>query len=161
MGRVLSALVKAGKWEGIRPVESRPDQSESRSVLSAIASTPSPSFQRTVCVEPRQLIHAASLTLDRRLAAFRGHDPIAKERYQTLAVRFAALATKRRQKSILITSALPGEGKSTIAMNLAWLLARPGERRVALLEADLRAPSIARMLGVSLRKGWPAMLEIG
>src|SRR5262245_50153379 len=105
MGRVLSALVKAGKWEGIKPVESRPEQNESRFVLSAVeAASPSPSFQRTVFSEPRQLIHVTGLTLDRRLAAFWGNDQHAREKYQALAVRLGALTTKRRQKSILVTS---------------------------------------------------------
>jgi len=48
-------------------------------------------------------------------------------------------------RSILITSASPGDGKSTVAFNLAVAAATIGER-VLLVEADLRNPSLARFL---------------
>ena len=43
-------------------------------------------------------------------------------------------------KVILVTSSVPGEGKSTVSANLAALLARSG-KRVLLVEADMRNPS--------------------
>ena len=50
-------------------------------------------------------------------------------------------------RTIVITSALPGDGKSTTAANLARGLAASGQR-VALVDADLRRPVIAKMFGV-------------
>ena len=55
-------------------------------------------------------------------------------------------------KRILITSTTSGEGKSTIATNLALLLAQNGSRTL-ILEADLRRPNIARWLEVPERPG--------
>ena len=52
-----------------------------------------------------------------------------------------------RQRSIVISSSIPGEGKSTIAINLAVSLADAGAR-VILVDADLRRPSIAEYLGI-------------
>ncbi len=59
-----------------------------------------------------------------------------------MGIRFADV--DRPQKVILVTSALPGEGKSTIASNLAQLAAASGER-VLLIDLDLRHPVITSL----------------
>lgn len=65
------------------------------------------------------------------------------ERYRKLrlSVDFANLAHDAR--SLLVTSALPGEGKSTTVANLAVAFARTG-RRVVLADLDLRKPAVAQ-----------------
>ncbi len=62
--------------------------------------------------------------------------------------RVEKTSATRDIKSILITSALPGEGKSTVAFNLALALAQEG-RRIVLVDCDLHRPSINRMLELS------------
>jgi polysaccharide biosynthesis transport protein len=52
-----------------------------------------------------------------------------------------------RPRSIVISSSIPAEGKSTIALNLALSLADSGSR-VILVDADLRRPSIAQYVGI-------------
>jgi len=52
-----------------------------------------------------------------------------------------------RRRIVVITSSVPGEGKSAIAVNLAFALGRL--ERVLLIEADLRRPTLARSLGLS------------
>jgi capsular exopolysaccharide synthesis family protein len=52
-----------------------------------------------------------------------------------------------RPRSIVISSSIPGEGKSTIAINLAVSLADTGAR-VILVDADLRRPSVAEYVGI-------------
>lgn len=55
-------------------------------------------------------------------------------------------------RSILVTSCRPGEGKTTVSVNLATSLARLG-KRVLIIDADLRRPSIHRALGIHAGPG--------
>lgn len=55
-------------------------------------------------------------------------------------------------KTIIITSALAGEGKSTVAVNLALSMAQEG-KKVALVDCDLRNPSDSGIMGVTLGMG--------
>jgi len=62
-----------------------------------------------------------------------------------------------RPKSIVITSSVPAEGKSTIALNLAVSLADTGAR-VILVDADLRRPSMAEYVGIEGNVGLTTVL---
>ncbi|CAN5150940.1 N/A [soil metagenome] len=75
-----------------------------------------------------------------------------REAYVWLATNLRLTLGQHPVKSILITSALPGEGKTTIAINLAMSLAQEGQR-VLLVDADLRAGRIAQSLGINSGKG--------
>ncbi len=59
--------------------------------------------------------------------------------------RFSAVAPAR---VLLVASALPGEGKTTLAISLAAMMGRRG-RRAVVVDLDLRRPSVARQLGLS------------
>jgi len=57
------------------------------------------------------------------------------------------------KKTILITSALPLEGKTITAANLAIAFAQTPEIYAILIDADLRKPNLHKLLGVSIDKG--------
>lgn len=65
-------------------------------------------------------------------------------------LQFANIAGKAR--SVLVTSSLPGEGKSTTATNLAIALSQAGQT-VCLIDADLRRPMISEYLGLDRNAG--------
>jgi polysaccharide biosynthesis transport protein len=69
------------------------------------------------------------------------------EAFRRLRTNLQFLDIADRLQSIVITSSLPGEGKSTTAINVAISLADAGTR-VALVDADLRRPSIAKYMGL-------------
>lgn len=71
------------------------------------------------------------------------------EEYRTLRSRLYHLRERMELKTVLVTSALPQEGKSFTAANLAQVLARQHGRRVLLVDGDLRAPRLHEMLGTS------------
>jgi succinoglycan biosynthesis transport protein ExoP len=71
----------------------------------------------------------------------------ASEAIRRLRTNLQFIDVANRPKSIVISSSIPGEGKSTIALNLAVSLADTGTR-VILVDADLRRPSIAEYVGI-------------
>jgi protein-tyrosine kinase len=81
------------------------------------------------------------------------------EEYRTLRSRLYHLREKMPLKTLLITSALPKEGKSFTAANLAQVMRRQHGRRVLLIDADLRGPRLHLMLGTALGPGLSDYLQ--
>jgi capsular exopolysaccharide synthesis family protein len=92
----------------------------------------------------------ASLALDEPHSAF-------AESIRSLRFALAHLAAEQRMITVLVTSALAGEGKSTVAANLARVAAMAGDR-VLLIDGDLRSPSLAAALDVDPAIGLSELL---
>jgi capsular exopolysaccharide synthesis family protein len=75
------------------------------------------------------------------------------EEFRTLRSRLYHAREKMPLKKVLVTSALPKEGKSFTAANLAQVLVRQHGRRVLLIDADLRGPRLHMMLGTTSSPG--------
>lgn len=74
------------------------------------------------------------------------HSPRA-ESFRQLRTNLQFANVSRHAKSVLVTSSVPGEGKSTTATNLAIALAQAGQT-VCLVDADLRRPMVNEYLGL-------------
>jgi capsular exopolysaccharide synthesis family protein len=85
--------------------------------------------------------------------------PQEQEAFRMLRANLRYFDIDREVRSVLVTSAAPGDGKSTVAWQLAAAAASPGTR-VLLLEADLRHPSLGPGLGVGsgVRPGLSSVL---
>ncbi len=99
-----------------------------------------------------------ALDANRRRIALLDPESFVTEQFRTLRARIEALAAQRPIRTILVTSALAGEGKSTAALNLALVTAMELDRKVLLVECDLRRPEIHTSLGIAPRAGLAEVL---
>jgi non-specific protein-tyrosine kinase len=79
------------------------------------------------------------------------------EAFRTLRTNLQFVDLDQPPRSVVVTSAVAGEGKSTSACNLAITLAQAGIR-VALVEGDLRRPRVADYMGVEPSVGLTSVL---
>lgn len=89
--------------------------------------------------EEELLEHAPLLTNDVPFAY--------KEAYKTLRTNLSFASISKQYKKLIITSSIPNEGKSTVAINLAYALAE-SDAKVLLIDCDLRSPTLRRLLHV-------------
>ena len=106
----------------------RPDEAEQTLGLPMLAIVP----------HLRQTDSKVPLAEDSRRSVF-------AESFRTLRTSVLYSAPEGNLRTLVVTSPGPGDGKSTVAANLALALARSG-RRVALVDADLRRPSLLEAL---------------
>src|SRR5216684_2215469 len=93
--------------------------------------------------------------IDPRMSAFEGGDDghVGAERFRTLRARLAQIAGTRQLRSIVVTSSVPSEGKTYVASNLAQSIVRQPDRKVLLIDADLRASRLHQVLGAPRSPG--------
>jgi protein-tyrosine kinase len=80
-------------------------------------------------------------------------DHVGAEKFRTLRSRLYQIQATRPLRKLLITSSLPEEGKTFTVANLAQSIVRQPERRVLLIDADLRASRLHRMFGAPEKPG--------
>lgn len=79
------------------------------------------------------------------------------ESYRRLRTNLQFLGMEDQRRSIVVTSSVPGEGKTTTAINIAFTMAAAGER-VLLIDADLRRPQIANRFRLESAAGLTSIL---
>ena len=84
---------------------------------------------------------------------------LAAERFRFLGVKLRHLQQKKNINRLLITSSVPEEGKSTVAANLACVLAKKEGLKVLLLEGDLRRPALSKVFGMQVERGLSELLD--
>jgi len=80
------------------------------------------------------------------------------ERFRLLRYRLYRLRQQRTVKSVLVASAIPDEGKSMVAANLAATLAQASDK-VLLVDADMRKPTLHSTLGLTPAAGLSDFLQ--
>lgn len=75
------------------------------------------------------------------------------EQFRTLRSRLYQLRANQPLRTILVTSSIPGEGKTFIVNNLAQAIVRQPDRRALIIDADLRRPRVHLLLGAPASPG--------
>ncbi|HZJ26663.1 MAG TPA: CpsD/CapB family tyrosine-protein kinase, partial [Acidimicrobiia bacterium] len=94
---------------------------------------------------------------DRVLVALDDPDSVPAEAFRSLRTSLQVVQLRQPLQTLLITSAASGEGKSTVAANLAVTLAR-ANKKVVLVDLDLRKPTIAQIFGLPPDQGFSSVL---
>jgi len=88
-----------------------------------------------------------------RLVASADASPLLVEQFRTLGATLLRIQGERPLKSLLVTSPSPGDGKSHVATNLALTLSDSYHRRVLLIDADLRRPTLHQVFRLANASG--------
>ena len=98
------------------------------------------------------------IVLDDKLVAFFQPSSMVAEQFRRLRTYIIKPGLDNSPKTILVTSAVSGEGKSLIAINLAITIAIEFHSHALLVDCDLRNPSLSRWFGLQEAKGLPNYL---
>lgn len=128
-------------------------------VGAAVADTVSPSAQDTRHQTP--LLRAPHPSAAEKLVVTPCASPRLVEQYRKLAATLYYAQAERGVKILMVTSAIPGEGKSLTTANLALTLSESYQRRVLLIDADLRRPSLHMIFQLPNMSGLGEALKPG
>jgi capsular exopolysaccharide synthesis family protein len=131
---------------------------------------PSMAPETTAVVEPAGPVHSVSMpstappsltsflarvaeVVERKVVSLPGTDPISVEQYRRLAATLHGLQQQNGIKVLMVTSSVPREGKTLTSTNLALTLSESYQRRVLLVDGDLRRPFVHEVFGIRNDRG--------
>jgi exopolysaccharide/PEP-CTERM locus tyrosine autokinase len=174
MGKLYKALEKAekerGGGQGIEVVREEtiaqiPEQQPARTVAPVSmtlpeevdvpgAQIPKPQPVRTVAPVSMKLPEEVIFPeFDDKLVAYREPGSVVSEQFRKLRTQLLTLNLPDKPKTIMVTSASEGEGKTLVSTNLATILAQDLQSHALLVDADLRNPALSRWFGLLNGRG--------
>jgi len=176
MSRIHEALKKAAEERSAQVVGRSVSDLVDLSQKEELATTESPSQSSKAAPPPRKSLATGQVT---QFEEFASHcrnvawkiDPVASvfssqlehqagsEKFRTLRSRLYQIASSQPLKKILVTSSTPAEGKTFVAANLAQSFIRQTNRRVLLIDSDLRASRLHLHLGAPESPGLSDYLQ--
>ena len=124
-------------------------------ILEEPSIQPEPRPSRSAAMRPRDNTYLAARLVTGGLSS------VSLEQYRRLAAVLHEAQVQGNLKTVMVTSALPGEGKSLTVANLAHTLSGSYGRRVLVIDADLRAPNGHRIFGIRNSGGLGEALRNG
>jgi protein-tyrosine kinase len=148
LGKIFDALAKSKK-EQIKPSST----SEENTMLTN---------QHQKIVKPSDIAGTFSgNNIDRNLVALINSNSFESEQFKLLRTALLFPVSGKPPGTIMITSAVPGEGKSFVAANLAVSIAQGINEHVLLMDCDMRMPSLHRSFGFGNVQGLSDYLANG
>lgn len=172
MSRIHEALKKAAEERSAQSVNRATSDLVDLSIQEEIAGKPAD--QEVIHEKPRLTAKAdpglqrfeefakrctqVTWKVDPELSVYSAHsnNSVGAEKFRTLRSRLYQIASAQPLKRILITSSTPAEGKTFVAANLAQSFIRQEDRRVLLIDSDLRASRLHLHIGA---KGTPGLSD--
>jgi capsular exopolysaccharide synthesis family protein len=143
--------------EGLDNTVRTTEQAQLISGLASLGMIPLGSKSAREGPNSRRLVIASSKEAVELVAKVRPQSQMA-ESYRALRTSLLLSNLGAPPKVIMVTSALPQEGKTTTSINCAVVLAQKKDTRVLLIDADLRRPSIHKKLGMDPGNGLSKLL---
>jgi capsular exopolysaccharide synthesis family protein len=182
MSRIHEALKRAEQERAVGQPAQTSDQQAERGVASHVIETAPPTTKLTQAVLPHlpgayvktepgsepvqfdalwEKCRRAAWNPNPSLIVFENIDPFfpGAEQFRTLRSRLYRMRESQPLQTILISSAIPAEGKTVVSANLAYALVRQHGCRVLLIDADLRSPRIHTLLGAPSAPGLAEYLQ--
>ncbi len=174
MGKLYKALEKAEKERvGGQPLEVPQEETIDHAPEPQLAKISTPVSARVHVEvaapeakvhkpEPARAVDPISISLpeeiafpdfDEKLVAYREPGSVVSEQFRKLRTQLLTLNLPGQPKTIMVTSASEGEGKTLVSTNLATILAHDLHSHALLVDADLRNPALSRWFGLHNGRG--------
>lgn len=161
MEKIQSALAKARESRSaVAPSSSAPPPGSVGAAIAAAAAQGPSADEARIAAEWHALrelrIDPEALSRAHVVTAMGGRDSAP---FDVMRTKMLHQMRSNGWRRVAITSPGPGCGKSTIALNLAFSLARQPDLRILVAEADLHRPTLARTLGIRAQSGVAEVLQ--
>ena len=146
MGKIFDALEKSTKGNRV------PEESDSPQ-KSRLKSRPLRRDYLIDQTEAREQNHTPEDQIDENLVALLRPQSLEAEQFNMLKTNLLFPPSGKRPRTVMVTSAVPGEGKSFVVANLAISIALNIDEHALLVDCDFRNPSIHKRFGFGEVKG--------
>ena len=138
--------------------ETEPSRRPERTAPATAERIPA-AFPQPIAARARAKSATVGVKDDCKLVVSADASPVLVEQYRRLAAVLDQAHAEKQLKTVAVTSTMPREGKTLTAANLALTLSESYGRRVLLIDADLRRPSLHTALGVANGRGLGEILR--
>lgn len=107
----------------------------------------------------KSTVEATSGDMSPHMVALHNPQSLAAEHYRLLRTRILFITQKRPIQTLMFSSAVAGEGKTTTSCNMAISMANELDKKIALVDCDLRQSAVSRYLGIQQGKGLHEYLD--